>query len=469
LGEVSYCSRCGKPVELFFLNCPFPKPHIILEKLQNNQDVATAFNCSIAPSKPKQGKDNVAATAEPVIAEVGSILTNPEIVRPTKIIDESHQEYESDATLPIVHLSLEADQQATATSASSTTATQGQAAQHAGDNRVDLSQPPAASIATPSETAQSIPVADETSEATSIIASPAVAEQQPSFPETLGELEEPLPLPATKELSANSADAISSQLTEISAAPMNTAQQQPTQELPNTTVEAARDIIFSRIKNVDEYPEKFDYLVFTDDRGNSTQTKGYQVLGKCKEGDYPALLFPTPELSFAQMLSMFSEKERSDIHTLLQEKKYWETTRLFKKHFPSITFQQSKCFIKKFAVERHIQLRGKIVFALPKLPSAHKKEILKTLKDGKTLQAIYNWRKLTGLELQESREHIAYLCEQENIAYNPTQQEVVPRLWRRLHKPRSKGGWLLWTLALLLALAALGLKLGWLQHCGIRW
>ena len=286
-------------------------------------------------------------------------------------------------------------------------------------------------------TAQSQPPATVTKELTS---------QPIKFPETLGELEESLTksdssmvatMPDAQTITptttpAPTIEAVSkTPVAEPVSAPMPTAAPIVT---PVAT-EGSAQVVISRLQKGEEYPDNFDYLIFEDQGG--LEEKGYTILGKSQDTKYQALVFPTPDLTLAVVLEKIPAKDQEELQTLLVQARFWESLRLLRTTFPAVSFRQARQLLKELVRYYQIRLSSKISFPLPKLASPQKKEVLQLLKQGKTLEAIYLWRKLTNLGLKESREQIECLCEKHSLLYDPGQSKITSTLWEKLKLKQS--------------------------------
>lgn len=497
LPEDPFCHRCGKATELVFLSLyRVPTPKYLLEKLAGATPETSLNLFDWALFRASQNMDFLAALESakeisPVVKETllpapqeNTEDSNPIPPRLSESRDEEEEPKEEEGYLeiqlegttsiqlgsahrPKVHsdgtkheqddmdyfslegkLSFGEEGEAETNQGAETTPT----AEHSdspaesAQGEVVATQSSATDNASASVPAQTIPTETVSDKA----ASPAAAVLVP-VPE------------AAKEPVADSAKKPSSARVSLSSADAVAAAMKKTTFVSQRRTRAA-EVTSLPIQTIEDYPEKFDYLLFDDN--HDLEEKGYQVLGRCQEKSYDFLVFPSPDLSLPVILKTLTDTEQNDLRQWLPAAKFWECVRKLRKHFPTIRFQQAQYLLTQFADHCHIKLSQKILLNLPKVSSLERKGIIKALQQGKTLEAIYAWRKLTKLGLPESREQIEYLCESKHIPFYPTQIQATPSRWDKfrqqlkLKKPELSWKWnLVLALLLVAVLVWLGIKI----------
>ncbi|WP_372364488.1 hypothetical protein [Candidatus Uabimicrobium sp. HlEnr_7] len=173
-----------------------------------------------------------------------------------------------------------------------------------------------------------------------------------------------------------------------------------------------------KVEYIDGYPDTWEWVLFENDTENRF---GYQISGREKErGHFDFLVFPDESISSDSVISKISEQQKTEITSLVREGKTMESVRQLRKNFKALSIRQAQKIIKKFARQEKFKVQS-FDMIIDTLPTKNKKVILRILKQGKTLEAIYLFRSMTKMGLKESREQIEYLCEKESLNYNPMQ------------------------------------------------
>lgn len=173
-----------------------------------------------------------------------------------------------------------------------------------------------------------------------------------------------------------------------------------------------------KVEYIDGYPDTWEWVLFENDTENRF---GYQISGREKEtGHYDFLVFPDENISSDSIMSKISDQQKTEIASLLRQGKMMESVRQLRKDFKILSIRQAQKIIKKFARQEKCKVQN-FDMVIDTLPTKHKKVILRILRQGKTLEAIYLFRSMTKMGLKESREQIEYLCEKESLNYNPMQ------------------------------------------------
>ncbi|BBM85688.1 hypothetical protein [Candidatus Uabimicrobium amorphum] len=173
-----------------------------------------------------------------------------------------------------------------------------------------------------------------------------------------------------------------------------------------------------KVEYIDGYPDTWEWVLFENDTENRF---GYQISGREKEtGHYDFLVFPDESISSDSIMSKISDQQKTEIASLLRQGKMMESVRQLRKNFKILSIRQAQKIIKKFARQEKCKVQN-FEMVIDSLPAKNKKVILRILRQGKTLEAIYLFRSMTKMGLKESREQIEYLCEKERLNYNPMQ------------------------------------------------
>lgn len=169
------------------------------------------------------------------------------------------------------------------------------------------------------------------------------------------------------------------------------------------------------VEYVSQYPDAWEWVLFENDAENHF---GYQISGREKmPGKLDFLVFPGENLS-ASVMSKITDEQKDELRMLLKRGHIIESIRNLRKSFKALPFRQAWDVVRSFARQEKCKVEH-FSMTVDHLPAKDRKVILRILRQGKTLEAIYLFRNMTKLGLKDSREQIEYLCEKENLAYNP--------------------------------------------------
>ena len=170
-----------------------------------------------------------------------------------------------------------------------------------------------------------------------------------------------------------------------------------------------------KVEYVSEYPDSWEWVLFETDTENRF---GYQISGREKvKGVLEFLIFPDEDIS-ADVMSKITDQQRNELRDLIKNGQIMESIRNLRKNFKALRFRQAWEVVRSFARQEKCRVNN-LSMIIDELPAKDRKVILRILRQGKTLEAIYLFRSMTKLGLKESREQIEYLCEKEKLAYDP--------------------------------------------------
>ena len=144
-----------------------------------------------------------------------------------------------------------------------------------------------------------------------------------------------------------------------------------------------------KVEYIDGYPDTWEWVLFENDTENRF---GYQISGREKEtGHYDFLVFPDENISSDSIMSKISDEQKTEIASLLRQGKMMESVRQLRKDFKILSIRQAQKIIKKFARQEKCKVQN-FEMVIDTLPAKNKKVILRILRQGKTLEAIYLFR-----------------------------------------------------------------------------